>query len=173
MRKILLAAISCVAVSVNAYAKAVDVLGATEIAPAGQTFVSAVVGTKQVSVQIKTHIVDIGKASDPPPKEIDSNCTYGRIPCSPVDSLKISVDGDPVIVPRSAFVDLADLNRCHLEKSKQRMVLICTGGDAADSYGLEITFDATRVLQRKKFAGEFPEDFEKTIYVIKPEDPNL
>src|ERR1700689_1389490 len=83
---------------------------ATPVVPGGRTTINQVIGKDHIQIEIASHTVDIGKASDPRPAEIDSNCTYSVIPCSVVDSVKIKADGVSLFVPRSVFSDLADVS---------------------------------------------------------------
>jgi hypothetical protein len=138
------------------------------IEPTGETIVSENIGNHKVIVRIRTHTIDIGKPSDETPKERESNCTYSRYPCVIVDSVKISVNGNPIPIPRSVFSDLADLNSGYIKPLRQGMALTLTAGDAAEAYVVEITFNAKQILQRRIFDAEFPDEtLEKTIYLFK------
>lgn len=79
------------------------------------------------------------------PREINSNCTYSRYPCSILDSLKISVRGKEIDVPRSVFFDLADLRKGLVRRVGQKYLLTLGGGDAAESYIVEVQFDRTGI----------------------------
>src|SRR5271168_4196299 len=79
----------------------------TSVASRGKTLVVATAGKLAVRVTIITHEMQIGKPSDGRPVVIQSNCTYSKYPCSIVDRVEVTVNGDPLFVPRSAFCDLA------------------------------------------------------------------
>lgn len=128
----------------------------TEVAPQGETLVEAIAGKSTVQVKLKTHEVQIGKPSDPRPAVIESNCTYSKYPCSIVDQLGITVNGTPLFVPRSAFADLADLNKAEIKVAKSGWVLTLDGGDASEGYIVKIYFDATRVERRALSSGTEP-----------------
>jgi hypothetical protein len=165
MKTFFIALILCTVFSLNAYA---EPNGETKIEPAGQTVLLATVDLHKVRAVIQTHVVDIGKIGDGRPKDVKLNCTYSRYPCSAVDIIAIFVDGNSVFVPRSVFSDLADLDSGHIEKSNNGMVVKFDGGDASESYRLEITFNNKQVSSRKRSSGEFPDDvFERTIYTFK------
>ena len=125
-----------------------------KVASHGQTSVSVTANKLLVQVKIRTHEEEIGKQSDPPPKVIDSNCTYSRYPCSVVDRLEIIVKGVSLFVPRSAFCDLADLNTAEINTSTRGITLKLVGGDGAASFVVNIEFDANRVKRRTLAGGE-------------------
>lgn len=120
----------------------------------GETVVAASAGKLAVQVRIKTHEVSIGKPSDPRPAVIDSNCTYSRYPCSVVDRLDILVNGTRLFVPRSAFCDLADVNKAEIKFSAGAAFLRLEGGDGAEAFIVKVEFDKTRVKRRTVAAGE-------------------
>ena len=118
-----------------------------------------------VLVELVTHEVQIGQPSDPEPKEINSNCTYSRYPCSILDSLRISVKGKEIDVPRSVFCDLADLSKGVVRRVGPKYVLTLEGGDAAGSFIVEVQFDRTGVTKRTISPGEAADEpSEVTIY---------
>jgi hypothetical protein len=120
----------------------------------GETVVAASAGKLAVQVRIKTHEVSIGKPSDPRPAIIDSSCTYSRYPCSIVDRLAILVNGTQLFVPRSAFCDLADVNKAKIEVGEKGAILRLEGGDGAEAFIVKVEFDKTRVRRRTIAAGE-------------------
>ena len=120
----------------------------------GETVVAASAGKLAVQVRIKTHEVSIGKPSDPRPALIDSNCTYSRYPCSIVDRLDILVNGARLFVPRSAFCDLADVNKAEVKVGEKGAFLRLEGGDGAEAFIVKVEFDKTRVKRRTVAAGE-------------------
>jgi hypothetical protein len=124
------------------------------VASKGETIVSSAAGQSKVQVKIKTHEMQIGKPSDPRPAVIESNCTYSRYPCSIVDRIEITVDGNSLFVPRSAFSDLADLNRAEISVGKDGSTLRLEGGDGSESLIVKIEFDATQVKRRTVEGGE-------------------
>lgn len=102
------------------------------------------------------------------PDEPKNSCTYSRVPCSVVDYIGISVNGDKIIVPRSVFADLADINLVTISSNKENNhILAIEGGDASESYGVMIYFDSERVLKRNKLAGNNPDELlQETVYHI-------
>ena len=126
----------------------------TAVASRGETLVVSGDGQSKVRVKIKTHEMQIGKPSDERPAVIESSCTYSRFPCSIVDRIEISVNGEPVFVPRSAFCDLADLSRAEISVGKDGSTLKLVGGDGADSFIANIVFDGTHVKRRTVQGGE-------------------
>ena len=102
----------------------------------------------QAIVTIETHIVDIGKPSDPVPEKPRTNCTYSRYPCSLVDRFDFSINGDPVFVARSVFADLSDINDASLVAENGTFILKLQCGDASEAYEVTITFNKSQVLER-------------------------
>ena len=115
----------------------------------GVTDVTAAFGKTQVVVKITTHGVDIGKPSDKWPQKRLSSCTYSRFPCSLVDYVEVSVNGLALFVARSVYADLADVGIASLHKKKKgQFVLTLRGGDASESYTVEVMFDENLVRER-------------------------
>lgn len=139
----------------------------TPVKAQGETVAVATADKLTVRVTIKTHEIQIGKPSDGRPAVIESNCTYSKYPCSIVDRVDITVNGNALFIPRSAFCDLADLNIATINVSEKRSVLMLYGGDASESYSVEIEFDATQVRRRTLSSGELPnEPLQETIYHV-------
>jgi len=139
----------------------------TSVASRGETLVVATAGKLTMRVTIKTHEMQIGKPSDGRPAVIQSNCTYSKYPCSIVDRVDITVNGNPLFVPRSVFCDLADLNKAEIKASESQSILTLYGGDASESYIAKIEFDATQVKRRTLSSGMSPDKpLQETIYHI-------
>jgi hypothetical protein len=124
------------------------------VASRGETLLVSTGGQLKVEVRIYTHEVQIGKPSDGRPAVIVSNCTYSKYPCGIVDRIQISVNGKRLFVPRSAFCDLADLNRTEISVEINGSTLRLEGGDGAESFIAKIEFDATQVKRRTVEGGE-------------------
>jgi hypothetical protein len=138
---------------------------AQSVARHGETRVVAHLNGVNVSADLLTHEVLIGTASDQPPKRKTLNCTYSHVPCLLVDSLEISVGGRQVVVPRSAFGDMADVWTAKLHPmARGRFGLTLEGGDASESYEAEIVFDRSRVRERTITDREAQMMAEKTVY---------
>jgi hypothetical protein len=125
----------------------------TPIASNGETDLVANSPKLSVQVKIRTHEVQIGKPSDERPRVIRSNCTYSKYPCSLVDSIEIMVSGKLIVVPRSVFSDLADLNMGELKVAQKESTLTLVSGDASESHIIKIEFDAARVKRRVVSSG--------------------
>jgi hypothetical protein len=140
-----------------------------KVASKGVTDITTAFGKTQVSVKITTHEVDVGMPSDPRPEKILSNCTYSQFPCSPVDHLDISINGNPLFVARSVYADLADVGVVSLRQQKKGLfVLTMAGGDASESYTVEITFDINLVRQRTFMSNEVKQVTQRTTYFEPP-----
>ncbi|WP_157128350.1 hypothetical protein [Cupriavidus sp. USMAA2-4] len=135
------------------------------VATQGVTDVSATLGKNQISAKITTHEIDIGKASDTLPKKRLTSCTYSRFPCSPVDSVEISVNGNSLFVARSVYADLADLIDASLRQNGNgNFLLTLRGGDASESYTIEIMFDKGLVRQRRLIDNLNKQVLQRTTY---------
>jgi hypothetical protein len=169
MKKILRSLLGIVLCAVMVCNAATPTDNQTKVASQGTTDVAATFGKTQVSVKITTHEVDIGKPSDPRPKKILSSCTYSRVPCSPVDYVEISVNGNPLFVVRSVYADLADVGVASLRQQKKgQFVLTLSGGDASESYTVEVTFDESLVRQRTLKSNLDRQILQRTTYFAAP-----
>lgn len=137
---------------------------AVHVVPGGHTTINQSIGKDHIQIEIASHPVDIGKASDPRPAEIDSNCTYSVIPCSVVDSLKIKVNSVALSIPRSMFSDLADVTSATVRATANGLLLQLKGGDASESYLLSIYFTKHRITERRLYSNE---DLSKPLEVTK------
>jgi hypothetical protein len=95
--------------------------------------IAEVFGKDKVTVKISVHEADIGKPGDEWPKKRLTNCTYTRYPCSLVDLIEVSINGEALFVGRSVFADLADISDATVAKKKGRFVLTLHGGDASEA----------------------------------------
>jgi hypothetical protein len=144
----------------------------TDVALQGVTAVTASFGQTALSVELTTHEVDIGKASDEPPAKNLTGCTYSHVPCSLVDYVAISVNGKALPVPRSIYADLADVRKAGFRKTtKGQFVLTLCGGDASESFTVKVTFDKRLVRQRLFVNNEFDEVMEKITYFEQKSEP--
>jgi hypothetical protein len=167
MKKIISYALLGITFCISASCSAASVsVNSVKIASKGETLVSATFRKTQVVAKITNHEVDIGKPSDAWPEKRMSSCTYSRRPCSPIDYLEILIDGNPLFVARSVYADLADVNTASLGQEKGKFVLILNGGDASESYTVEISFDGQQVKQRIFRANESGQVMQKTIYFV-------
>jgi len=162
MKSTLLLICFCAVLSMNAVSADQASAG---VLSQGETHVVLASGKSNVQVVVKTREVQIGKPSDPRPEIVESNCTNSRYPCSVVDLIGITVNGNHISIPRSTFADLADLNVVKIEVAKAGWILTFTGGDASESYIVKIEFDAGGVNKRTIFSGMAPDKpLEVTTY---------
>ena len=139
--------------------------GQVRLVQQGETDVTSTFGKINVSVKIVTHEVDIGKPSDGRPKKNLSSCTYSHFPCVVVDNIEISVNGIDLYVARSIYADLADLENANLRQKKGgQFVLALRGGDASESYTVEITFDKKSVKKREVMSNLNAQIMQRTDY---------
>jgi hypothetical protein len=140
-----------------------------DVRPQGTTKLTVTLSGAVVSATFVTHQVHIDASKEPPRRRLN-NCTYSRFPCSITDDLQIFVAGREVLIPRSAFADLGDINRGRLTRLKSgQFALHLDGGDASEGYEVTIVFDQKRVLNRTITDGESQQVTERTVY-FKPSD---
>lgn len=111
-----------------------------------------------VAVSVSTKIV----GSDDPRRPMCAGTTH---PCRGVERLQITVNKRSLFVPTSLFFDLADLSSGQMNISGNEIILLLKGGDASESYGVKIRFNADRVLARTLFSSLSPDEpLQETIY---------
>jgi hypothetical protein len=121
-----------------------------------------------VEVTINTHELQIGNASDKGPSAIQSSCTYSRYPCRLVDSIDIAINGSALFIPRSVFCDLADLSNAEIKEGRDGIILALYGGDASESYVVEIEFDENSVKRRTLSSSLLPDQpLQETTYHVR------
>lgn len=82
--------------------------------------------------------------------------------------LLVSLNGQDVVVPYSAYGDLSFPHRGSFSKKGNEVSLRMEGGDAGESYWCTISFRNDLCVFREVHHGEFPDNFyEKTYYVSK------
>lgn len=92
-------------------------------------------------------------------------CAGTTHPCRGVEHLQITVNGRQLFVPTSLFFDLADLRNGQITFSGSDAILLLRGGDASESYGVKIRFNANRVLTRTLFSAITPDEpLQETTY---------
>jgi hypothetical protein len=135
--------------------------GFKDVAPVGTTELKASIGDQPIVVTITTHEPQAAAHST----NTRTACTGGRVQCSLVDQLAISVGGEAVFVPLSTVVTLADVNRAKITRAADgsfELLLEC--GDASEAYDAHIRFDRERVLERDIIGGESGLLEERTVY---------
>jgi len=65
--------------------------------------------------------------------------------------INIVVDGENIFVPRSVFIDLYNLNSGKVIVNGENMVLILSGGDAAEAKNVIIEFDKNRIIRKREY----------------------
>lgn len=123
----------------------------TAVANQGVTRLVTTAGAGRVQVTLTTRL------ASPPESEPGhvSRCSGGRVTCSLVDDLDISIAGRRIEPPRQAMLLLADVNTGRvlaLKDSRFEVVLDC--GDAAAAYEARIFFDRRRITRVEVWASE-------------------
>jgi hypothetical protein len=131
----------------------------------GETILSANFPKFNVSVNFNTREVNIGKPSDQRPDTITTCCTYSKYPCSIVDRISVTVNGNQIFVPRSVYCSLADLNMAKIEMINNVGVLTLNGGDASESFIVKIEFNEQQINKKTLCNGEAPDKpLEESVY---------
>lgn len=72
----------------------------------------------------------------------------GYVPKSYVERIRVTVNGTELFVPYSAFCGLFDMHKAEIRLEQKTGVLLLDGGDASESYWVELEFDPTRVTRK-------------------------
>jgi len=107
----------------------------TAISPKGNTIITASSKEMKIKVEIETHVLEVSK------KKLYENkirCGSGQSSCGVVDFLRIIVNGKSIIVPRSVYCDLSDLNTAEIKIRSKGAMLVLEGGDASENYIVKI-----------------------------------
>lgn len=82
-----------------------------------------------------------------------------------VNKIKLRIDNKAIFFPRSAFCDLTDIISASLIIENEEMILLIIGGDASESYKVEIIFDKKRVKRRVFYSLMLPDKpLQQTTY---------
>ena len=128
----------------------------TKVNSSGRTVVPAVIGKSKIAVLLKTSTVDVGLPGKPDKSRRFLQCTYSVFPCVLTNEFKIVVDGRSIPVPYSTYADLGDMLTATITERGPLFELTIKGGDASESYIARISFDRTRVHERRLYSGEDP-----------------
>lgn len=150
MKRVFLRLLMTIFLASSAYSAEPLTDGQIKVASRGVTDLVATLSKNMISIKISTHEVDIGKSSDAWPQKRLTSCTYSHFPCSLVDYIEISVNGNNIFVPRSVYADVSDVVTASLHQKKNgQFLMIMHCGDASESYTVEIAFDKNSIRQRE------------------------
>lgn len=107
----------------------------------GWTEVSAKVNAIDVHVRIQVIHVPSTDARN-------RMCAHLAKPCTAVGELAVIVNGNSLFVPTSSFCSIFDVRSAEIRPFGGEIVLEMKGGDASESYEVEIFMNAERVLRR-------------------------
>jgi hypothetical protein len=139
-----------------------------KVALEGESKLDGTVNGQRVRIILTTYKIDIGTPSQAPPQEHDNNCTYSRFPCSQVKSLRIWVNGVRLRVPKSSYLDCADVGTMTVEAESKDLLLQLIGGDASEGYSVKIAFDTHRVEKRSVYWTEGNDRLLETTTYMPP-----
>jgi hypothetical protein len=112
------------------------------VVDSGETLVFASLRKHSVKITIKTARI-LGRM----PYLDEEDLTRNLRPIV-IEMIHIEVDGKPLFVSPSVFVDLVDPHKVRIGLESKYMVLSIFGGDAADSYITRVYFDSKAVRRR-------------------------
>src|SRR5690349_18153942 len=114
----------------------------TAIASSGNTVLKELLDSKAVEVEFRT--VKVKKSETGFPLALDY---YDEV--SVVQQVSITVGGQSLWVPRSAYADLFNARTAFVKTEKGGFVLVIGCADASDSYSVQLRFDSNRVVSRR------------------------
>lgn len=134
-----------------------------------QQFVSAADGTislqQPTSAGVFTVELDLSSSKC---EEAQSTLWWGTEKCpaeNAIEKIRVAIDERQIMIPRSAFSDLAGVRRAALRARSDDVVLIIEGGQTSSGYRAELTFDAGELVMRIVRSRTFPDEVsETTIY---------
>ncbi|GIV03368.1 MAG: hypothetical protein KatS3mg015_2198 [Fimbriimonadales bacterium] len=106
--------------------------------------------------------------------EVDAGLWFGgseSTPAEVVQRIEIWYDGEPVVILRGAYSDLAAVNDASIRLLADGAELTIRGGDAADGYRAYLRFRNDQLVFRRVENGEFPEYFYSETHYVNEEPP--
>jgi hypothetical protein len=79
-------------------------------------------------------------------------------------SANLRTPKETYLIPYSAYADLFNPYEFKGSKFKDGYLVTVKGGDASASYTCIWSFKKGKLLKRRVVSGEFPEDYEETVY---------
>jgi len=133
---------------------------------------------KELAGKLRFHVAIFVKPPRAPTseeEEVQSNPNWVKLRFASfgeVESVQITVNDEPVIIPQSAFSDLYAIYSCKISEESGCALLSIVGGDAGNGYTAQFKIIECkgkepfyRISERVWRAGEFPKEiWEKTIY---------
>lgn len=88
-----------------------------------------------------------------------------------LNTIQVIIQNNEIIIPLSAYCDLAEPYKILLKSNEKGFVLSIFGGSASTSYQADLIFEKNRFVSRKVFSAEFPSKcWEKTVYQFNLND---
>jgi hypothetical protein len=109
----------------------------------GETRLLGTVSGRETRILIRTVRDPSGEAPRNWPRTLTATPNRSR-----VQDIEIAIGSTTLFVPPSVFADLSDAREARLHLGRAYSILTLTGGDAAESYVVEIEFDGSRVRRR-------------------------
>lgn len=130
----------------------------TAVASSGNTVLKELLDSKAVEVEVRT--IKVKKSETGFPLTLDY---YDEV--SVVQQVSITVGGQSLWVPRSAYADLFNARTAFVKAGKGGFVLVVGCADGSDSYSVQLRFDTNRVVSRRIYsATSAPKLSEETRY---------
>ena len=132
-----------------------------KVAKEGDSCLRAVLNGKKV--QITFHTASLSKSDRGFPLALSD---YNEV--SVVQGISISVDGQTVWVPRSAYADLFNVRGADITFENGIFRLVTGGGGGADTYSVHVYFNTKRILKRETFNSFSPHKALEVILYSPP-----
>ncbi len=94
-----------------------------------------------------------------------------RRPWRAVEAIRIWKGEQSLVVPRSVFADLAEVNSASVGPLQGGCIVALEGGDAATAWHAYIRVTGIDITERHVEVAEFPDTYEKTTYVVGTPEP--
>jgi hypothetical protein len=97
--------------------------------------------------------------------------TDSTSPNEVVSDLRVTVAGEEVAIPFSAFSDLAEPRVIRVADTATGFSLEIEGSDAAGAYHATLQFVGNKIARRRVASGEFPDErWDEFVYSFVPDD---
>ena len=124
--------------------------------------------TTNLKISDKGRTVLISISTSPATKS-EASTDHPKFSGLVITRININVDGNEILVPKSAVDYLVDVNRCSIEREKNGWTLSIDGRDGAYGYMAVIYFNRDRVQRRAMFADANRSHMTEEIKHMPPE----
>lgn len=131
----------------------------------GLILIDIIYDNTPIRISIDTQVINVKNKNEQNEPCKNFNCSDSKNPYNMVNKIKLRIDNKAIFFPRSAFCDLTDIISASLIIENEEMILLIIGGDASESYKVEIIFDKKRVKRRVFYSLMLPDKpLQQTTY---------